>query len=103
MAAKQSEMRSNSNHYRNHPQINKGLKFVIFPTNTKILWWDFLMILVVFYYAFSIPYHFGIGGGYAVITNIKFFVFQLCLDGLFISECIHALYIGERNMFLYSL
>ncbi len=46
-----------TNPYKNHPHI-KGLKYVIFPNSTKILWWDFLMILVVFYYAFWIPYHF---------------------------------------------
>lgn len=75
-----------TNPYKNHPHI-KGLKYVIFPNSTKILWWDFLMIVVVFYYAFEIPYHFGIEGGYKLLTNKLNFGFQICLDALFTSEC----------------
>ena len=75
-----------TNPYKNHPHI-KGLKYVIFPNSTKILWWDFLMILVIFYYAFWIPYHFGIEGGYKFLTNKLYFGFHICLDALFTSEC----------------
>lgn len=50
------------NPYRNHPHI-KGLRYVIFPNNVYLQWWDFLMILAVIYYSFALPWQFGIGGG----------------------------------------
>jgi hypothetical protein len=50
------------NPYRDHPHI-KGLRYVIFPNNVYLQWWDFLMILAVIYYSFALPWQFGIGGG----------------------------------------
>jgi hypothetical protein len=79
--------RFSNNYYRkNNPHV-KGLKYVIFPNNKKIRWWDFLMILVVLYYAFWIPFHFGVGGGVRVITIFPYFIFHMCIDAIFIGEC----------------
>jgi len=100
MAATQIRRRI-TNPYKNHPHI-KGLKYVIFPNNPKILCWDFLMILVVFYYAFWIPYHFGIAGGYILVTKNGFFSYQMCLDALFVSE-FSCYYRRRRQIPCYSL
>ena len=69
-------------------RVVKGMKYVIFPSNTTILYWDFLMILIICYYAFALPYHFGIGGGYKLYTNTRFFIFNTVLDVLFVTDSI---------------
>jgi hypothetical protein len=63
------------NPYRDHPHI-KGLRYVIFPNNVYLQWWDFLMILAVIYYSFSLPWQLGIGGGCEFFVVMLLFVFK---------------------------
>lgn len=68
-----------TSHHRNDEPMNpslKGIKYVIFPNNRYAQIWDFVMILSIWYYAFYIPFHFGISGGYYTVFYTWFTIFN---------------------------
>lgn len=79
----------NSHHNRNNVPVNpslKGIKYVIFPENKHAQRWDFVMICSIWYYAFYIPFHFGISGGYYTVYYDGFLVFNMIVNATFFSK-----------------
>ena len=79
----------NSHHNRNNGPVNpslKGIKYVIFPENKHAQRWDFVILWSIWYYAFYIPFHFGISGGYYTVYYDGFLVFNMIVNGTFLSK-----------------
>jgi hypothetical protein len=49
-------------------------------------YWDFLMILIIIYYALYIPFHLGISGGYLSLTNNWMLGFNLFVNWIFFGK-----------------
>jgi len=96
----------------------KGIKYVIFPgksafvlfclfklytlTEVSIISlhpenkfaqiWDFIIILAIWYYAFYIPFHFGISGGYYTVYYTWFLVVNMIVNFTFILDTFLAFF-----------
>jgi len=75
----------------------KGLKYVIFPEEKKAQVWDFLMILVIIFYAFYIPFHAGISSGYFTFTNKGFFGFVVSMNAVFFIDTFMVFFRAYRD------
>ena len=86
----ESTLANHNSHYnRNNMPVNpslKGIKYVIFPENKYAQWWDFVMICSIWYYAFYIPFHFGISGGYYTVYSDGFLAFNMIVNVTFLSK-----------------
>ena len=85
----------NSHHNRNNVPVNpslKGIKYVIFPDNKFAQVWDFIIILAIWYYAFYIPFHFGISGGYYTVYYTWFLVVNMIINLTFILDTFLAFF-----------
>ncbi|KAL7495293.1 hypothetical protein ACHAWT_006619 [Skeletonema menzelii] len=84
----------------------QGLKYVIFPDEKKAQVWDFLMILVIIFYAFYIPFHAGISAGYLTFTNDGFFAVVVSMNAVFFFDTFIAFfraYRDENGVLIFSL
>lgn len=84
----------------------KGLKYVIFPDENRAQAWDFLMILVIIFYAFYIPFHAGISSGYLTFTSEAFFGFAASMNAVFFIDTILVFfraYRDENGVLIFSL
>ena len=70
----------------------KGIKYVIFPDNKFAQVWDFIIILAIWYYAFYIPFHFGISGGYYTVYYTWFLVVNMIINFTFILDTFLAFF-----------
>eukprot|EP00585_Thalassiosira_rotula_P005600 CAMPEP_0196149044 /NCGR_PEP_ID=MMETSP0910-20130528/29000_1 /TAXON_ID=49265 /ORGANISM="Thalassiosira rotula, Strain GSO102" /LENGTH=574 /DNA_ID=CAMNT_0041411893 /DNA_START=89 /DNA_END=1813 /DNA_ORIENTATION=+ len=96
-----------------HPKVKepvnpslKGIKYVIFPENRYAQAWDFAMIVVIWYYAFAIPFHFGISSGYYQMCYRGFSLFNNVLNVMFIVDTFLAFlraFRDENGLIVYSL
>ena len=68
------------------PKSLKGIRFVIFPENHLVQLWDFIMILVIWYYSFYIPFHICISGGYYAAANQGFTIFTFVVNMTFFGK-----------------
>lgn len=64
----------------------KHPKWIIFPTNKWIRWWDGLMLWALFILSFSLPYQIGVSGGYYLIVNDAWFAVTLFMNGIFFVD-----------------
>ncbi|KAL7463132.1 hypothetical protein ACHAXS_003513 [Conticribra weissflogii] len=88
-----------------HPSL-RGIRYVIFPDNKWAQQWDFVMILVIFYYAFSVPYQLGISGGMTAVTNTGFYVFNVIVNCIFVVDTFmnfFRAYRGSDGKLIFSL
>lgn len=60
--------------------VIQHIKYVIFPDNKWIQLWDLWMILAIWWYAFAIPFSFGISRGYISDTSMVFWVITLFIN-----------------------
>ena len=84
----------------------KGLKWVIFPEDRIAQVWDFLMILVIIFYAFYIPFHAGISGGYCLISSRAFFSIVVSMNAVFFIDTFMIFfraYRDKRGVLIFSL
>ena len=84
----------------------KGIKYVIFPEEKKAQVWDFLMILVIIFYAFYIPFHAGISSGYLTFTNDGFFAVVVAMNAVFFFDtfiCFFRAYRDDDGVLVMSL
>ena len=84
----------------------KGIKYVIFPENKFLRVWDTLMILVIIFYTFYIPFHGGISGGYLIVTSRPFFCFVVSMNAIFFIDtfiCFFRAYRDEKGLLVFSL
>eukprot|EP00584_Thalassiosira_punctigera_P010985 CAMPEP_0172545316 /NCGR_PEP_ID=MMETSP1067-20121228/15255_1 /TAXON_ID=265564 ORGANISM="Thalassiosira punctigera, Strain Tpunct2005C2" /NCGR_SAMPLE_ID=MMETSP1067 /ASSEMBLY_ACC=CAM_ASM_000444 /LENGTH=538 /DNA_ID=CAMNT_0013332031 /DNA_START=233 /DNA_END=1850 /DNA_ORIENTATION=- len=68
--------------------------------------WDFIMIVVIWFYAFYIPFHFGISGGYYTIFNQGFLIFICITNSMFVVDTVLAFFRAYRDkngLIVYSL
>ena len=77
--------------YNVNPSL-KGIKYVIFPENKFAQIWDFIIILAIWYYAFYIPFHFGISGGYYTVYYTWFLVVNMIVNFTFILDTFLAFF-----------
>jgi len=75
----------------------KGIKYVIFPNNRMAQIWDFVMIIAIWYYAFYIPFHFGISSGYFTMYSLGFMIFNTFTNALFLVDTILAFFRAYRD------
>ncbi|KAL3803751.1 hypothetical protein ACHAW5_004602 [Stephanodiscus triporus] len=65
----------------------KSLKYVIFPDNRWIQVWDLLLIFAIWYYAFAIPFSFGVSRGYFQAVSLGVWIFTITLNiGFFVDS-----------------
>ena len=65
----------------------RGIRFVIFPENRWGQAWDFIMIIVIWYYSFYIPFHICVSGGYFYSQDNKGFrVFNTIVNAFFFGK-----------------
>jgi hypothetical protein len=84
----------------------KGIKYVIFPDEKRAQVWDFLMILVIIFYAFYIPFHAAISSGYLTFTNTPFFVIVVSTNAVFFIDTFLIFlraYRDENGLLIFSL
>lgn len=84
----------------------KGYKYVIFPEQKRAQAWDFLMILVIIFYAFYIPFHAGISAGYLTFTNKAFFAIVVSMNAIFLIDTFMVFfraYRDENGVLIFSL
>lgn len=84
----------------NKPPVNPtliGIKYVIFPENKFAQYWDFIVIMAIWYYAFYIPFHFGCSGGYYTMTNTGFMVFNMIVNMTFLVDTFLAFFRAYRD------
>ena len=84
----------------------KGNKYVIFPENKFLRVWDSLMILVIIFYSFYIPFHGGISGGYLIVTSRTFFGVVVSMNAIFFIDtfiCFFRAYRDEKGLLVFSL
>ena len=77
--------------YTSNPSL-KGIKYVIFPENKFAQVWDFIIILAIWYYAFYIPFHLGISGGYYTVYYTWFLVVNMIVNFTFILDTFLAFF-----------
>ena len=83
---------THSSKYVNVNPSLKGIKYVIFPENKFAQIWDFIIILAIWYYAFYIPFHFGISGGYYTVYYTWFLVVNMIVNFTFILDTFLAFF-----------
>ena len=84
----------------NKPPVNPtliGIKYVIFPENKFAQYWDFIVIMAIWYYAFYIPFHFGCSGGYYTMTNTGFMIFNMIVNMTFLVDTFLAFFRAYRD------
>lgn len=84
----------------------KGINYVIFPGNRFAQVWDVVMILVIWYFAFFIPFQFGVSGGYYSFTNTAFQYFNGLVNLIFMVDTFLAFfraYYDKSGRLVYSL
>ena len=72
-----------------HPSL-KGIKYVLFPQDKYVQYWDNTFLCVLIYYCFSIPYTAGVSGGYWMYHYEWWFIVNMILN---------AFYLGKRVKF----
>ena len=68
-----------------HPSL-KGIKYVLFPHNRYVQYWDNFFLGVLLYYCFAIPYTVGISGGYWMYRNTAWFIVNMLLNVAYIGK-----------------
>jgi hypothetical protein len=84
----------------------KNLKYVIFPDEKIAQVWDFLMILVIIFYGFYIPFHAGISSGYLTFTCMPFFGLVVSMNAVFFVDTFMVFfraYRDENGQLIFSL
>lgn len=84
----------------------RGIRFVIFPQNRAAQVWDLIMIFNIWYYAFVIPFHFGISSGYYSANFSGWMIFNLITNILFLVDTFLAFfraYHDDRGNLVFSL
>jgi hypothetical protein len=75
----------------------KNIKYVIFPDEKRAQLWDFLMIFVIIFYAFYIPFHTGISSGYFTFTNLPFFGVVVSMNAVFFIDTFMVFFRAYRD------
>mmetsp|Transcript_20538 Transcript_20538/g.44575 ORF Transcript_20538/g.44575 Transcript_20538/m.44575 type:complete len:568 (-) Transcript_20538:1001-2704(-) len=87
-------------HHRNKELVNpslKGIKYVIFPNNRWAQRWDMVMIMAIWYYAFYIPFHFGISAGYFTVYYDGFMIFNIIVNATFLVDTFLSFFRAYRD------
>jgi hypothetical protein len=80
--------------YDAHPSLH-GYKYVIFPESSAAQIWDLIIIIFTCYIMFSVPYEFGMSGGFQKFNSKTLGVINVTVDLVFFGTC-NLLY--EVNM-----
>jgi hypothetical protein len=59
---------------------------VIYPENPHIRKWDALMLILIFLYAFIVPYSLGVSGGSHLLLSIPWFVIVVIMNTCFFID-----------------